>query len=131
MTLARVASDILEDIREKILYALPSSHKVSRKAPSQEYKVTFELDWDSLSFVKEQQYTENPDEAPERAIILTGSANDPLAIIPGEYLFRTWPATGKYVMRLITNVVSNTIDHLAACEYITGPIAQEDCGRTW
>ncbi|KAN0086849.1 hypothetical protein V8E54_000537 [Elaphomyces granulatus] len=63
----------MEDIRKKILCSLPSFYKVSRRAPSREYKATFKLDWDPLSFVKEQQYAESPDEALERAITLTGS----------------------------------------------------------
>ncbi|KAN0078700.1 hypothetical protein V8E54_005213 [Elaphomyces granulatus] len=109
--LTRATPDLMEDIRGKILCALPSSHKVSRRAPSQEYKATFELDWDPLSFVKEQQYTESPDEALERAITLTGSANDAQAVTAGEYLSQTWPATGKNVMRLVIDVIHNTADH--------------------
>jgi hypothetical protein len=117
-TLTRATPDIVEDIREKILRALPSPYMVNRKVPSQEYKATFELDWDPLSFVKEQQYTENPDEALERVITLTGSANDAQAVTSREYLSQTWPATGNQVMQLVTDVVSNTIDHHVACEYI-------------
>jgi hypothetical protein len=115
-TLTRATPNLMENIRGKILGALPSCHKVSRKAPSLEYKATFELDWDPLSFVKEQQYTENPDEALERAITLTGSANDAQAMTTREYLSQTWPATGKHVMRLVTDVVRNTTDHVV-CEY--------------
>jgi hypothetical protein len=115
VTLKRATPDLMEDISKKILVALPSYRKVSRNAPSQEYKATFELDWDPLSFVKEQQYTESPDEALERAITLTGSANDAQAVTTGEYLSQTWPATGKHVMRLVTDVVRNTADHHVAC----------------
>lgn len=117
-TLTRATPDIMEDIREKILRSWPSFYKVSRRASSQEYKATFELDWDPLSFVKEQQYAESPDEALERAITLTGSVNNAQAMTTGEYLSQTWPATGKHVMRLVTDVVRNTADHHIACEYI-------------
>jgi hypothetical protein len=123
--LTRATPDLMEDIRGKILCALPSSHKVSRKAPSQEYKATFELDWDPLSFVKEQKYTESPDEALERAITITGSANDAQAVTPAEYLSQTWPATGKYVMRVVIDVIRNTADHHAGCKYIVRLFA--DC----
>jgi hypothetical protein len=115
-TLTRATPDLMEGIRGKILGALPSHHKVSRKTSSQEYKATFELDWDPLSFVKEQQYTESPDEALERAITLTGSADDAQAMTTIEYLSQTWPATGKHVMRLVTDVARNT-GHYASCEY--------------
>jgi len=116
-TVTRATPDLMEDIRGRILSALPSSHRVSRKTPSQQYKATFELDWDPLSFVKEQQYTESPDQALERAITLTGSTNDAQAMTPGDYLSQTWGATGKHVMRLVTDVVRNTTDHVT-CEYI-------------
>jgi hypothetical protein len=42
-TLTRATPNLMEDIRGKILGALPSSYQVSRKGPSQEYKATFEL----------------------------------------------------------------------------------------
>ena len=117
--ITRTIPDLMEDIRRKVLCALPSSdHKVSNKA-------TFELDWDPLSFVKEQQYTESPDEALERAITLTGSANDAQAVTAGEYLSQTWPATGKNVMRLVIDVIRNTADHHAGCKYIVRLFA--DC----
>jgi hypothetical protein len=117
--LTRANPDLMEDVGRKILDALPSTHKVSRKAPSQEYKAIFELDWDPLNFVKEQQYTESADEALERAITLTGSADDAQALTTSEYLSQTWPATGNHVMRLVTDVIRNTTDHHAACEYTT------------
>ncbi len=115
-TLSRATPDLMDNIREIILGALPSYRKVSRKAPSQEYKATFELDWNPLSFVKEQQYRESPDEALERAITLTGSANDAQALTTMAYLSQTWPATGEYVMRLVKNVARNTIDHHVLCK---------------
>lgn len=116
--LTRASPNLMEDIRNTILAALPSAYKVSRKAPSQEYKARFELDWDPLSFVREQQYTESVDEALERAITLTGSTNDAQALTTGEYLSQTWPTTGTHVMRLVRDVVRNTTYHHAACEYI-------------
>ncbi|KAF2690251.1 hypothetical protein K458DRAFT_280092, partial [Lentithecium fluviatile CBS 122367] len=113
-TLTRATPDLMENIKEKILGALPSSHRVSRKAPLQEYKAIFELAWDPLSFVKEQQYTETPEEALERAITLTGTANDAQAMTTREYLCQTWPATGKHLMQLVTDVVRNRTDHYVA-----------------
>jgi hypothetical protein len=113
MILNQDISDLMEDIRAKILGALPFYHEVGR---SSSYKATFELDWDPLSFVKEQRYTESPHEALERAITLTGSANDAQAMTTVEYLSQTWPATGKHVMRLVADVARN-IDHSASCEF--------------
>ncbi|KAH6869157.1 hypothetical protein B0T10DRAFT_418901 [Thelonectria olida] len=119
-TLTRATPDIMEELGQKILGSLPSSRKVSRKAPSQQYKAIFELNWDPLLFIKEQEYTESPDEALERAITITGSTNDAQAVTTGEYLSQTWPATGKDVMRLVTDVVRNTKDHHVACNLPDG-----------
>jgi len=118
--ITRTIPDLMEDIRRKVLCALPSSdHKVSNKA-------TFELDWDPLSFVKEQQYTESPGKALERAITYTGSVNNAQAIATGEYLSQTWPATGKKVMRLVTDAIRNTADHHVICKYIVRLFANCD-----
>lgn len=124
--LTRANPDVMEDIREKILGSLPSSHRVTRRAPSQEYKATFELDWDPLSFVREQRYSEDPDEALQRAITLTGSLNDAQAATAVEYFSQTWPATGKHVMRLIADVVHDAADHHIICEYIISLFAGWD-----
>lgn len=115
-TLTRAIPDLMEDIRGEVLGALPSSYKVSRKGPSQEYKATFELAWDPLSFVKEQQYTESPEEALERAITLTGTANDAQAMTTREYLCQTWPVTGRHIMQLVADVVRNGTDHCVVCK---------------
>jgi hypothetical protein len=117
--LTRATPDLMEGIRGEILGALPSSHKVSRNAPSQVYKARFELDWDPLSFVEQQQYIERSDKALERAITITGCANDAQSLTTREYLCQTWPATGGHVMRLVTDVVRNITDHYVACEYAT------------
>jgi hypothetical protein len=66
--------------------------------------------------MKEQQYKESPSEALERVITLTGSANDAQTTTTGEYLSQTWPATGKHVMLLVTNIMRNT-DHHVMCKH--------------
>ncbi|KAI9783934.1 MAG: hypothetical protein M1839_002879 [Geoglossum umbratile] len=112
-TLTRATPDLMGNIGDEILSALLSIHRVSRRAPSMEYKATFELDWDPLSFVKEQQYVERADKTLERAITLTGSTNDAQALTTSEYLSQTWPATGKFVMQLVADVVRNAAGYRA------------------
>jgi hypothetical protein len=116
--LIRANPDLMKKIEEKILSALPSAHKVSMKARPQTYKVTFELEWDPLSFVKEQKYRESPEQALQNAITLTGGENDAQAVTASEYLFQTWPATGRHVMRLVTDVVRSTKKYHATCKRI-------------
>lgn len=105
--LARGAPDIMDGIRQEILKLLPPVTRVSRRRPSQEYRGTFELDWDPLSFVMEQQSTEPPHEALKKAITLTGTANDGQAITTGAYPSQTWPATGDSVMQLVQDAIKD------------------------
>lgn len=117
VTLTRANPDLVDAIGKNILGALPSYRKVSRKTASREYKATFLVDWDPLAFLIEQQYAERSEIALERAITLTGSANDAYAMTTTKYLSQTWPATGKQVMRLVMDVICNTIDHHVTCQY--------------
>lgn len=124
--LTRATPDLAEKIRKEILDCLQFYPNASRKAPSQEYRAIFELDWDPLSFVKEQQYAETPQEALERAITITGTVNDAQAVTTGEYLSQAWPATGKYVMQLVADAIRNTVDHNAVCRYTVCLFAVRD-----
>ena len=117
-TLTRATPDVMETIRDSVLSILPSTHKVSRRESSVEYKIVLELDWDPLIFLEEQQYTEKPDKALKRAITLTGSKNDAQALTASEYLSQTWPATGEFVMDLVVGVVHNLTTRHATCEHI-------------
>ena len=119
-TLTRADPDIMQDIKEKVLNAFPKP-RISRRLPLQDYQVTFELDWDPLSFVQEQQYTEHPGAALERAITITGTGSEAQAIPTGEYLSQTWPTTGSYIMRLLTDVFLNERDHFAICKGLFAP----------
>jgi hypothetical protein len=115
VSLTRPRADVMRSIRNQILSTLPSSHKVSRKRSSREYRATFEIDWDPLSFVKDQKYQESPDQAIERSITLTGSPEDAQALTTGQYLAQTWPTSGAEVMRIVAEVMRNT-DHHASGE---------------
>ena len=78
----------MESIWVKILKALsPFQISTSRSRPSPVYKVVFEVYWDLLLFFEQQEYTESPDLALEKAVTLTGSANNVQAITTGGYLF--------------------------------------------
>lgn len=111
VSLTRQRADVMRSIRNQILSTLPSSHEVSRKKSSREYRATFEIDWDPLSFVKEQKYQESPDEAIKRSITLTGSPEDAQALTTGQYLAQTWPTSGAEVMRIVAEVIRNPDHH--------------------
>lgn len=109
----RASPDILERIGAGILAALPSSHHVSRRAPSQRYEVTFVLDWDPLAFLKQQFYNGILDL--RKAITITGSASDAQAVTTAEYLIQTWPTGGK-IMKLIEDVTRHPPHHSVVCK---------------
>lgn len=115
--LIRADPDLMEEIKTKIRDALPASHKVTRRTPSQTYEMIFVLEWNPLAFVEEQRYSENPDEALERAITLTGSLNNAQALTVKQYLSQTWPTTGEQMMGLISDAVRNSHRRHATCEY--------------
>lgn len=114
--LAPAKPDLIEVIRRKIISSLPPSHKVSRKNASKAYKMIFEVDWDLLAFVKEQEYREEAHQAIGMAIVLTGSDKDAQALTCSQYLCQTWPSTGEQLMWLVKNVLRNGPDCPDTCK---------------
>jgi hypothetical protein len=115
--LASAEPNSMNTIRRKIIYSLPSSHKVSRKKSAEAYKMTFGIEWDPLAFVKEQEYREKPDEAVEIAITLTGSAKDAQALTCAQYLCQTWPSAGEHTIRLVKDVLRSGPGHRHTCKF--------------
>lgn len=97
----------METISQTIVSSLRSSHVLSREAHSQEFTATFELDWDLLTFLDQQQYTTDHAEAVSKVITLTGSGQDAQALTCAEYLAQTWPLTGDVMLQLIKDVLHN------------------------
>ena len=117
--LTRTTPDLMERIKKTIFSALPPAPQPNREESSQEYKAVFELDWDPVAFVKEQEYSEAPEEALEKVITLTGSLNDSQAVTTKSYLCQTWPVTGEQVMRLVNDSLRRKGDVVdCKCLYI-------------
>lgn len=91
-------------IRRRVC-SLPSVCSVSRTKPPETCTMAFEIDWNPLAFVKEQDYPQEPHEAIEIAITLTGGTRDAQALTSGQYLRQTWPINGEYTMKLVKDVV--------------------------
>lgn len=104
--LAPPEPNLIAGIRNTILDALPSSSKISRRKPAETFNVSFMVDWDPVAFLREEEYTERPDDAIERAISLTGSAVSAQALTCGGYLRQTWPSTGEQILNLIKSMVA-------------------------
>jgi hypothetical protein len=92
-------------IRETTISSLPYSPTLSRYNSSQAFKMVFEMVWDPIAFVKQQEYLQKPSEAIEFAIILTESTIDAQATTCGHYVRQTWPMTGEHTLEMIRNAI--------------------------
>lgn len=101
--------NVMEELRQRLLASLPSSH-MSRRTASQEFQAKFLLDWDPISFIQEQQYTETIDEIVEGAITLTGEAKNSQATTISQYMAQTWPFTGCHILELVKSTLRTSND---------------------
>ncbi|PTU23705.1 hypothetical protein P175DRAFT_0519743 [Aspergillus ochraceoroseus IBT 24754] len=99
--------DCMGRIRTKIIEAFPKLRLVSRHKPSEEYKATFDINWDPLQFFREREYKETIDEVLEAAITLTGSLDHAQALPCSSYMRQTWPLTGQDILDLVKKVTGN------------------------
>lgn len=65
----------------------------------------FLIDWDPISFLREQQYQGSLHETIEKVITLTGSTKNAQALTTLEYLRQTWPTTGEHILQLVKDVL--------------------------
>ncbi|KAL4888043.1 hypothetical protein BDV59DRAFT_189417 [Aspergillus ambiguus] len=104
--LAPSEPNTMEEIRDTILALLPLNLEVSKRRPEGTLEVLIRVNWDPAAFYNEQNYTESPRQALERAITLTGWRGATQALTCSQYMEQTWPSTGTKILRLITNFVS-------------------------
>jgi hypothetical protein len=108
--------NIMKTIRQGIIQYLPSPRKISRSRSADAYRVTFQVNWDSLAFLSEQGHREDADKVIETVVALTGSSRDAQAQTCIEYLCQTWPQTGKHIMNLI-KIVMRKSDKQHYCKW--------------
>jgi hypothetical protein len=80
-------------------YARPT--RVSRKSSTQQFQMSFQMNWDFPGFYKEQAYKETLEDVFQWAISLSGSPRDSQATSCVEYVKQTWPWYGLDVFHLI------------------------------
>lgn len=110
-------SHSMEDIKQKILSSLKSDHKISRSRSAEAFRATFLINWDPITFFKEQGYQGSLEEVIDRVITLTGSAKNAQALTTLQYLHQIWPTTGEHVLQLVKDVLS-------------GPRGQKHAGKS-
>jgi hypothetical protein len=93
--------DIMANIASAILQALPSQLCLSRRESVPSYRITYTLDWDLLSFLEDQEYSEGNAEALPLVITLTGSREAAQALTCAQYLHQTWPSSAGKMLQLL------------------------------
>ena len=91
--------------------------KVSRRIQPPEYVAKFEIDWNPIKFLQEQEYQGSPEDCIERVITLTGSANEVQATLALQYLSQTWPLLGESLLQLLAQMVRSESISFQECEY--------------
>ncbi|KAF7157796.1 hypothetical protein CNMCM6106_003925 [Aspergillus hiratsukae] len=94
-------SDVMREIGQKLLKHLPLNPRISRKGSPQTFTMKCTVNWDPITFLITQEYTQRPADAFETATTLTGSNRTAQAAPCGRYLSQTWPSTGEHIMGLI------------------------------
>lgn len=110
--------DNLSIVRGEILGTLPSSGKVSRSQPVKTFKSFFNVDWDVLAFVAQQEYRERADEAIATAITLTGGPDGAQATTTTQYFDQTWPISGPWILQALKSAALDRSGHFNACGYL-------------
>jgi hypothetical protein len=112
--MALSSPNLMEEFRQRILSRVQTS-----KENGATCFVRFVLDWDPVTFVLEQQYTEPAPEALKNAITLTGSTwDDAQALTAIEYSRQVWPTTGEKIMSFFSEFVSTDENKRVQCKYI-------------
>lgn len=106
--------DVMTEIRGKILQSLPTTHRFSRREPSASYKMTYSVDWDPMSHLKDQGFKGESSEAISTAITLTGSANTAQALTSSQYLQQTWPSSASLVLENIQKALEKQEENRAS-----------------
>ncbi|PLN78353.1 hypothetical protein BDW42DRAFT_187471 [Aspergillus taichungensis] len=110
----------MTEIRQKILQSLPTTQRFSRREPTASYKMTYSVDWDPMSFLKDQGFEGEPFEAVATAITLTGSDNTAQALTSSQYLQQTWPSSALLVLENIRKALGRQRENHATGELSDG-----------
>ncbi|KAH7067031.1 hypothetical protein BKA63DRAFT_425181 [Paraphoma chrysanthemicola] len=108
----------MDTVRMRVLEHLPTSRIVSRRRPSESYKVLFRIDWDPVTFLLDQGYEGNLRDVVDIVVTLTGGMDDAQALTCSEYMRQTWPSSGSQILHLIKDVVSCDRGQHHTCKFL-------------
>jgi hypothetical protein len=101
MTIQPSNPNVMAEMHNRVIAMLPQSRRISRRGPPETFCMTFNVDWDPLAFVREQEYEEDPEIAIRDAIVVTGGIAAAQATTCVKYLQQTWPSIGEQILDLI------------------------------
>lgn len=81
--------------------------KMSSRKPLSLVKMTFNLDWDPIQFIKDAGIDFLFDQQFPNVLCLTGSWNEAQALTVAEYTSQTWPQSGQALISLLQELLSH------------------------
>jgi hypothetical protein len=96
----------IENISRSVDEVLNSTKDIGGSQPWT-FRVTFNLDWNVLEFLRGQQYDTTLGVAIESAITLTGSAENAQALTCADYMCNTWPSSGHDVLKILQKALDS------------------------
>jgi hypothetical protein len=69
------------------------------------FQADFDMDWDLPGFIRSQEYDTPLDTALEGAIRVSGSSHNAQALRYIDYMYQTWPLTGREIVRVLQKVL--------------------------
>jgi hypothetical protein len=105
MLLSATKPDICAEIRNSILFIVPPPRQVSRSRPTDLVHAIFDVDWDPIAFLEEQQYEEELGHGLETTITLTGCVQESQAVTCAYYLEQTWPLMSKPMLQVLKRAI--------------------------
>ncbi|KAH6968063.1 hypothetical protein DER45DRAFT_477375 [Fusarium avenaceum] len=103
---AEAMLEIGSKIRSK-LRAQEPLRKMSSRKPLSLVKMTFNLDWDPIRFMKDAGIGFLFDQQFPNVLCLTGSWNEAQALTVAEYTSQTWPKSGQALISLLQELLSH------------------------
>jgi len=88
------------------LQAQDPLRKLSHRGPSLTYTISYKLDWNPVSVLRDLGVDPSAPGILGRVLCLTGTISEAQATTVAEYIAQTWPETAEPVVMLVSNLLS-------------------------
>lgn len=117
----------VSDAISEVVFSQPNFRRVSRKHAPPRCDMSYEVDWDPLTFLEEQAYGYAPAEAFRKALTLTGIPDQAEGLACEDYICRTWPQSGKAFLDLILLFLTSEGKQESRSKYAVFPLCSCYC----